>query len=286
MADFKATCPGCNGLLEYDPSLIGQVGTCPHCGASFIYPEPVFTSPPPPSQPQPGTPPQTGTQSCCPACARSVPPYAGDRCPFCGTPLTPGAAASIPWENRKNLGFFNALFATIKQVLFEPSDFFRRMPVTGGLGNPLLFFVIIVTVAFWACFALQLLILYGRGCHGSDLFLELFPRLLLLVAPFFAAIGVFIGSAILHLCLMIVGGANRTYEATFRVVCYAAAAHVWLLIPFCGGLIAVVWNIVLNAIGLSRAHYTSVGRAVLAIFLPALVGAFCLVLLLVMFIVG
>ena len=35
------------------------------------------------------------------------------------------------------------------------------------------------------------------------------------------------------------------------------------LIPVCGGVIAAVWGIVVNCIGLARAHETDTGRAVL-----------------------
>jgi len=34
---------------------------------------------------------------------------------------------------------------------------------------------------------------------------------------------IFIGAAILHVCLMIVGGAKQPFETTFRVVCFRPA---------------------------------------------------------------
>jgi len=43
------------------------------------------------------------------------------------------------------------------------------------------------------------------------------------------------------------------------------------MIPFCGGMIAGVWNIVLEIIGLARAHETDTGKAVLAVLLPIIV---------------
>jgi phosphotransferase system glucose/maltose/N-acetylglucosamine-specific IIC component len=39
----------------------------------------------------------------------------------------------------------------------------------------------------------------------------------------------------------------------------------------CGGLIAAVYNVVLECIGLSRAHQTTTGKALMAIFLPLIV---------------
>jgi hypothetical protein len=43
-------------------------------------------------------------------------------------------------------GFFNGLFKTVNQVLFSPSAFFKKMPVTGGLTDPLLYAMIVGTV--------------------------------------------------------------------------------------------------------------------------------------------
>jgi hypothetical protein len=71
---------------------------------------------------------------------------------------------------------------------------------------------------------------------------------------------------------MLVGGANRPFETTFRVVCFTAgAANLFSMIPMCGGLIAAVYNVVLECIGLSRAHQTTTGKALMAIFLPLIV---------------
>src|SRR5207253_10132063 len=85
-------------------------------------------------------------------------------------------------------------------------------------------------------------------------------------------IGLFIGSEIVHVCLMIVGGANQSFETTFRVIAVAQGSTGPLqMIPVCGGLIAGVWALVCNCIGLARAHETDTGRAVLAVFLPLIV---------------
>jgi hypothetical protein len=71
---------------------------------------------------------------------------------------------------------------------------------------------------------------------------------------------------------MIVGGARHSFETTFRVVCFTGGSiDPLLIIPFCGGLIVGIWKIVLYCIGLSRAHETDIGRAVLAVFLPLIV---------------
>jgi hypothetical protein len=94
----------------------------------------------------------------------------------------------------------------------------------------------------------------------------------IVLVPLFIVIGLFIGSAIVHLCLMIVGGANQSFETTFRVIAFSQGSTGPLqMIPICGGPIAGVWALVCNCIGLARAHETDTGRAVLAVFLPLIV---------------
>ena len=95
---------------------------------------------------------------------------------------------------------------------------------------------------------------------------------LIVLVPLAIVIVLFIGAAIVHLCLMIVGGANQPFETTFRVLAFTqGSTGVLQLIPVCGGVIAAVWGIVVNCIGLARAHETDTGRALLAIFLPLIV---------------
>jgi hypothetical protein len=91
---------------------------------------------------------------------------------------------------------------------------------------------------------------------------------MVLLAPIFVIIGVFIYAAILHLMLMIVGGAHNGFEATVRVVCYAQTAQLANIIPFCGGIVALVWQIILFVIGFATAHRTTQGKAILAVVLP------------------
>src|SRR5205814_10664996 len=79
----------------------------------------------------------------------------------------------------------------------------------------------------------------------------------IILVPLAIVIVLFIGSAIVHLCLIIVGGANQPFETTFRVLAFTRGSTGALqLIPVCGGVIAAVWGIVVICIGLARAHDT------------------------------
>jgi hypothetical protein len=108
---------------------------------------------------------------------------------------------------------------------------------------------------------------------------------MLFLAPVFVLIGLFIAAGITHLCLMIVGGANQSFETTLRVFSYGSgSANVFQLVPFCGGMISAVYGLVVNCIGLAQAHETDTWRAVVAILLPLVVccgGGFLFVLLVI-----
>jgi hypothetical protein len=102
----------------------------------------------------------------------------------------------------------------------------------------------------------------------------------ILLSPVLVIVGMFIVSGILHLSLMIVGGARKPFETTFRVVCFSSGSTSLLsMIPFCGGMIAGVWNIVVECIGLARAHEIDTGKAVMAVLLPIIVCCGGLILL-------
>jgi hypothetical protein len=54
-----------------------------------------------------------------------------------------------------------------------------------------------------------------------------------------------------------------------RVVCFTGgSANLFSMIPVCGWVIALVYTVVLECIGLSRAHETTTGKALLAVLLP------------------
>src|SRR5204862_8249286 len=92
---------------------------------------------------------------------------------------------------------------------------------------------------------------------------------LLVLTPLFVVIGMFVVSAILHVCLMIVGGAKQSFETTFRVVCFAEGSISPLLaIPFCGGFNNGCWGVGLYGIDLARGREIRTGRAVICVLLP------------------
>ncbi len=184
----------------------------------------------------------------------------------------------LPWENRNGKGFVSAFVETLQMVLTRPAEAFSIMKREGGLGESLLYALIgaglgaIVSCFF--SFAMQSMGIAfgGRSMWGSYGALGAGGIALLIFIPIGVVIGLFIWAAIVHLCLMIVGGARHSFETTFRVVAYNhGSTGVLQMVPLCGGVIAGVWAIVVGCIGLARAHETETWRAVMAVFLPLIV---------------
>jgi hypothetical protein len=197
--------------------------------------------------------------------------------------------SGLPWEHRQERGFFNAFIETLVLVLTKPSEAFTVMRREGGLGEPLIYALI------GGCVGGLVSFLFSLGLQSAGLFSDhdafsamagmgIGSLAFIVLLPLFLVIGLFIGSAIVHLCLMIVGGANQSFETTFRVLAFSQGSTGPLqMIPICGGLIAGVWALICNCIGLARAHETDTARAVLAVFLPLIVCCGGVLLIAVMF---
>jgi hypothetical protein len=211
------------------------------------------------------------------AAAAAVPPPPAGGTSTITASATPVPGGGLPWDDRHDRGVFNAFIETLQMVLGRPSIAFTAMKREGGLAEPLLYALI------GGSFGLIVYFIYSFAFRSLGIFAQRNPLahliggsiasvLLLILTPLLIAIGVFINAAILHLCLMIVGGAKQSFETTFRVVCFSGGSvYPLMIIPLCGGIIAGVWGIVLRCIGLARAHETDTGRAVLAVFLPLIV---------------
>jgi hypothetical protein len=205
-----------------------------------------------------------------------------------GTPINE-PTGSTPWEDMASLGFFTALFRTMKEVLFAPTAFFRKMPVSSGLTPPLFYGVILGFVGGLIAILLQFGLFGSMGSFpemegmegmggGFQLFQTTFIIIYAIFLPILIAIGLFIMTAIFHLCLLIVGAGKRGFEATFRVVAYSSSTQVFAILPVVGGIIITIYNLVLWTIGFRESHRTTTGRALIAVLLPMIVVVILIVL--------
>jgi hypothetical protein len=171
---------------------------------------------------------------------------------------------------------------TIKGVLMTPAETFAKMKREGGLGVPLLFMVLWGTLGSIVALAYQFLLHLAAPSMGGDAAqitamqaMGISGGMLVgyaVLMPVFMVVTAFLGGGLLHLSLMICGGAKQPFETTFRTYCYATgAASMLQIVPGCGALIYAVWGLVSTCIGIAKTHEISTGRAVCAVLLPTVV---------------
>lgn len=191
----------------------------------------------------------------------------------------------LPWEDPETGRSFQSALETVRLVLFEPGNAFARMRISGALGDPLLFLVLLGTLgAFFGMLWQTAFRSTFARMAGADLgeiaALNTFGVVMLLIAPVVAVLVAAIMTLILHGGLMLFGGAPRPLEVTLRTVCYAnGATYLFMLIPICGGIVSFFWWLVVAAIGLREAQEVPGGRAVAAVLAPVILVCFCCLLL-------
>ena len=202
-------------------------------------------------------------------------------------PMIAAEGAEPAWEDREQIGILPAIARTVGAVLMRPSPTFASMKQTGGLADPLLYFVLLGSSMFAVSVLYQIAAtslspeIFAKGLpHTSKTAISVALFGSVLISPALYVLSAFISSGITHLALMVLGGANRPFETTFRVICYAQArAMVFNLLPMFGGLLGVIWGAYCLIIGLKETNGISGLKATLAITLPGLLCCGALLLL-------
>ncbi len=192
------------------------------------------------------------------------------------------------WEHREEQGTFAAAVATVKGVLLKPAETFTTMKREGGLRSPMTYTLLLGCIGGFFGILYQVISKVGMArleLNKTPGF-EFLPGIENLSNPTIIVIGLivfaiflplmllltsFIHAGILHLSLMICGGAKQPFETTYRVCCYCSGStSILQVVPVCGPLAAGIWGLVIACIGVAKAHEIDTGRAVIAILLPTL----------------
>src|SRR5258706_7042122 len=152
----------------------------------------------------------------------SVPPDWSAAPPPPPPPTLPpgGPLAPLPWERWREIGFMEALVSTVKLLITNPTEAWARTPAKGNLLDPLLFSIMIswVGAAIFAFYGLFFAAPWLRfmppqyrerfGSVAAGHAVGFIAQIIL--APVFITIFLFIMTAIIHLCLMLVGGLTHS----------------------------------------------------------------------------
>ncbi|MCK5077665.1 MAG: YIP1 family protein [Calditrichia bacterium] len=234
-------------------------------------------------------------------------------CPKCGVPIpensanmetvdeavngTPAPQPQVPWED-KNLTIFERFWITFKESVFNPTEFYKKMPPKGELFMPLLYAVTWIVIS-------QIIGFFYLKIFGGSIF-EIIREVMeaqgipmdqafnldaiymqgvaqLFMLPFLFMLMIFVIAGIMHLLLLMFGAGKEGYIATFRVIAYSQGSAIFNIIPFMGNMIASIWGIVLQIVGFKETHKTSYGKVVVAIIvIPLVLCVFCCIIFFVM----
>ena len=176
-----------------------------------------------------------------------------------------------PWESGG--GFIRAFLKTTQEVLFSPTKFFKKAAAGKGYWSPFIFAMISGIIGGGVVLLWQWLFLSGM-VPPQLLSLTTYSVLLtfaIILIPFTIAFSILVGSGVTHLCLMIVGGNRKGFEATFRAISYSHSALIFYIVPIIGNFVGGIYLMILAILGVREGHEISTGKAVLAVLLPLIV---------------
>lgn len=163
----------------------------------------------------------------------------------------------------------DSFLATVRGIVTQPVGFFRSLALRDALSNPIVFAMICAFIgAFLGGIIAILAAAVGIGQQGLGGAIGGFIGGIIL-GPILMPVALFIGAGISHLFVMLfVRPRNAGFWATFRVVSYVSVTSLVSWVPIIGGLVALVWGVVLSIFGIREVHGTTTGRAVLVVLVP------------------
>ncbi|MFW6369082.1 MAG: YIP1 family protein [Myxococcota bacterium] len=285
--DVIAQCSTCGRTFEAKDT---GPQFCPHCGTHVYIEAPGEGAGTPP--PGGETPPGGEGYTTGPYGQGNLPP---------GGELPPGGGGhgsgdgKSPFERRDQTGFVGGFVETVKLALIDPRRLFSGMGVDDP-GSAFLFGWLCLSIggiagSLWNTLSNR----FTRTTTFSaedlrDLppeFAELLERFAesageggqlligIVLTPVFAAIGLLIWAALVHLGALIFGAASRGWNASFKAVCYGSAPALLGVVPICGGFIGWIWSVVLAIVGLTFLQRTTAGRATGAVLVWILLVCCC-----------
>jgi len=190
-----------------------------------------------------------------------------------GVPPPPRVSRGVSGGDFDYRELIPSFVQTVREVLFNPVNFFRSIRREGDFLNPLIFAIICALITGVIGGILRLIFTLVRGGGFGGALGSLIANIIFI--PIGTAIFLFIWAGIYHLlALLIIRPSHAGYEATFRAVAYAQALQAvafLAFIPILGLLVILViavYQVILNVIAIREMHSTTTGRAVAVVLVP------------------
>ena len=144
-----------------------------------------------------------------------------------------------------------AILEDVVAVLTKPIDFYRRMPKSGGFGDPVTF---VIVIAVLTAMGMAVFSLFGLGTFGGAMAVG-FGGIVFL--PMMALILSFLGAGILFVLWKMIGS-PEPFEVAYRCVAYAVVLFPITalvgLIPYLGSIVGIVWLTYLMIVASMEVH--------------------------------
>jgi len=211
-------------------------------------------------------------------------------CARCGAPMQTAPTQDklqvifpthrIPFEERQTRGFLKSLLETWVKAMFYPNSFFPLVGENPDFTTALIFAIIwgeisIIVSKVFITLPLKFVLLMLHNAFGVHVNQAAFSFLFgfsvgetligILFGPLFVLIGLFIGTAMFHLFLLIVGGGKKGFATTLKILAYCEGAGA---IPLVGG----IWGLILVIIGVNKAHGDPIWKPIVAYIFETIVG--------------
>lgn len=199
---------------------------------------------------------------------------------------TGGRQAQPPEEFGSTGGLIRDFPGRLWSLATSPGQFFREVPGSGGYLNAVIFATLsflaipVVLGIVGAVIGIPIALIAAAGSENTSLSsvfgiigLGLLAALVgIVLMPIFVAVGLFVGTCIQHLFVMLFAGdERRDFGETFKVMAYAVSPAAFISWIPVAGFFGSIWQIVLAVIGIKEVHRTSTGRAVMAVAAPLLI---------------
>ena len=219
--------------------------------------------------------------SLCPRCSTSLLSISGRFCPSCGQAILDEqrcgnadvSAASIPWEQVRDLGFIPAVVRTTAEALFKPAAFFAALAKSRDNGMALLYGLMAGSIGNLIGFVWYNRLFINLFSNLGDEAGGLFSPESLLCSPITAMAGLFVAALYFQLLFMLTRTRRKGIGSTFRILCYSQSASVLQIIPLFGIAAAACWGAWIMIIGFREINGITIRRSILLVLLPLLAAA-------------
>ena len=174
----------------------------------------------------------------------------------------------VPWEHPERYGIFGSLVQTIARVMFRAPDFFSTIHSQSSALRPATFYALLglfqtLCLQIWLSTFDTSLLANSPGLQEG--ISQFSAPMTIIMSPFLSVFQLLLFSAFLYLAIRITNPEQADYNLILRIVAYAYAPTILVVVPYIGPLVGLIWFVVNIFIGVKYALRLTWQRTILAL---------------------